>query len=204
MVQNFIGQKIKTIRERKKLTQEYFSKSIDISRSLLSQIEAGKSTPTFETITKIISAYKINANYFFSNYELNNVIDTNIEWDINDDLSKVLPLGHRRSDQEIIAEKIRIEKFTRTAKQLKNKLESQFKQEEIKYLDLIKNIERFEELVSILHEVMENYIQPYIPELDIYKTFLNPNPALPSFNEYKKMLVNHLKIIIVKRKKSFL
>jgi len=79
MEEKDLGLRIKKLRESQKMTQQEFSEKIEISRSMLSQIEAGKSSPTFNTLLNIMRAFKGDANYFFDeDVDLQNVNLTNI------------------------------------------------------------------------------------------------------------------------------
>lgn len=60
-----IGQKIKEIRKKSQLTQEFFSEKIGIEPSSLSNIENGKSFPSMQTVLKIIETFSIRPEYFF-------------------------------------------------------------------------------------------------------------------------------------------
>lgn len=62
---NILGQKIKQIRNSMKLTQEGFCNEIDLEISNLSNIENGKSFPSMQTLTKIISKFNIEPNFIF-------------------------------------------------------------------------------------------------------------------------------------------
>lgn len=61
-----IGQKIKEIRKKHKLTQEKFCEKIGIEPSSLSNIETGKSFPSLGTVLTIMEKFEIQADEFFS------------------------------------------------------------------------------------------------------------------------------------------
>ena len=68
-----IGLKIRTFRRSKKLTQEEFSELVNIEQASLSNIENGKTYPTFSTICNLIENAKIEPNYLFDSiYEAKN------------------------------------------------------------------------------------------------------------------------------------
>lgn len=55
-----IGQRIKTIRKRGKLTQEMLSKKLDISQQMISRIESGGENISILTLKKIIEKLGVN------------------------------------------------------------------------------------------------------------------------------------------------
>ena len=56
---------LKKAREELKLTQPEAAKSIGISYSMLSKIEAGVKTPSFETMKKMVDFYGKSADELF-------------------------------------------------------------------------------------------------------------------------------------------
>lgn len=54
-----IGERIKTIRQEKGLSQYELAKRADISQSFLSYIEKGEKSPTVRTLEKITKAVEI-------------------------------------------------------------------------------------------------------------------------------------------------
>lgn len=61
-----IGQKVKEIRKKNKLTQEKFCEKIGIEPSSLSNIETGKSFPSLGTVLTIMEKFEIQADEFFN------------------------------------------------------------------------------------------------------------------------------------------
>lgn len=57
--------KFKEIRKRLQLTQEKFAEGLEVEKSHIGQIEAGKRQPGMKTIQKICSAYNIDPREFF-------------------------------------------------------------------------------------------------------------------------------------------
>lgn len=55
--------RIKEIRKKNAMTQEQFAANIGISGAALSMIEAGKTTPSNQTITNICNFYHINEEW---------------------------------------------------------------------------------------------------------------------------------------------
>jgi phage repressor protein C with HTH and peptisase S24 domain len=64
---NNLKEVLKEIRRLSGKSQDEFAQSVGITRSLLSQIEIGRSTPTFDTLANIISKYDVDANELFNN-----------------------------------------------------------------------------------------------------------------------------------------
>ena len=59
-LQKVVGENIKTIRERKKLTLDAAAKLTGVSRSMLAQIEKGDVNPTISVLWKIANGYKVS------------------------------------------------------------------------------------------------------------------------------------------------
>lgn len=83
----FINQYIKKIRTELKIGQDEFSEKIGLTRSNLSQIERGKSKPTYNTLLKIVNEFHIDANLLFGNdnycfkkNDLNNLSEPEIDY----------------------------------------------------------------------------------------------------------------------------
>ena len=55
-----LGERIKFLRQNKKITQEKFAEKIDIEPQSLSNIERGKFAPSFETLLKIANVLEVN------------------------------------------------------------------------------------------------------------------------------------------------
>ncbi|MDW8136256.1 MAG: XRE family transcriptional regulator [Thermodesulfobacterium sp.] len=58
-----IGEKIKKLREKLGMTQAEFAQKIFLSRSRLSELEAGKGNPSNPTIEAICSVFKVNKDW---------------------------------------------------------------------------------------------------------------------------------------------
>lgn len=58
-----INQRVKQIRERASLTQKAFAAQIGVSRSFLSEIEAGKVKPSVEALIGIVSRFHIDPHW---------------------------------------------------------------------------------------------------------------------------------------------
>ena len=57
-----IGEKIKKLRESKKLTQEALARKAEIASSSVYKLERGKHTPSIKTLSKIASALDTSIN----------------------------------------------------------------------------------------------------------------------------------------------
>lgn len=54
------GQKLKSLREKKKLTQTEASKALEISQNIISQYESGTRIPSFENLIKMADYFGIS------------------------------------------------------------------------------------------------------------------------------------------------
>lgn len=70
-LQKLISLKIKNLREKRGLNQESFSEIANIDITTVSNIENGKTFPSFYTICKIMQAFELEPNSFldFINYD---------------------------------------------------------------------------------------------------------------------------------------
>ena len=62
-----LGSKIRTERNKRRFTLEAVSKKTGLSRSLISQVERGKTEPSITTLKKIAAAFGFSVVNFFSN-----------------------------------------------------------------------------------------------------------------------------------------
>ncbi|MBQ8460085.1 helix-turn-helix transcriptional regulator [bacterium] len=62
-----LGQKIKEIRKRKKVTQEKLAEVIDVDFGYISKLEVGQNYPSIQTLDKIADALGVNISEFFIN-----------------------------------------------------------------------------------------------------------------------------------------
>ncbi len=60
------GVKIKQIRQENQMTQSEFAASIGLSRSALTQLEAGHTRPSYDVLEKLIDHYDVDINSFFN------------------------------------------------------------------------------------------------------------------------------------------
>lgn len=66
-IKKAFGEKLKRIRNKRKLTQEQLAEIIEISPKNLSKIEVGASFVSSETLEKILTALNITAEELFAN-----------------------------------------------------------------------------------------------------------------------------------------
>ena len=77
-VKKLLGEKIKRMRKKRRLTQEQLAEMIEITPRNMSRIEVGESFVTAETLDKIIKALGVSAEILFS-YEHIRDEDTLVE-----------------------------------------------------------------------------------------------------------------------------
>lgn len=65
-ITNFIGMRIKELRQSMDITQEELALNAEINRSYINQIENGKRNISIVTINKISNALGVSLNEFFS------------------------------------------------------------------------------------------------------------------------------------------
>ncbi len=66
-----VGLKIRDIRKVLKLSQKEFANEIGTSRSNLSQIEIGKTMPTFHLLKALVGRFNMDANLLFADIGIN-------------------------------------------------------------------------------------------------------------------------------------
>ena len=57
------GQRLKEIRKKNKETQDDLAMAIDVSKSIISEMEHGKHTTTLEKFALLCEHYKVSADY---------------------------------------------------------------------------------------------------------------------------------------------
>jgi len=62
-----ISQRIKIIREKKKLTQDQFASKLGVSRFKVYDYESGRSLPGIEILEKLHMTFSINLNWLIAN-----------------------------------------------------------------------------------------------------------------------------------------
>lgn len=69
------GDKLRTVRERKKMTMKEIALKAGISESMISQIETNKVSPAIETLLTISEILEIDFEYLFSDFRQKKVIN---------------------------------------------------------------------------------------------------------------------------------
>jgi transcriptional regulator with XRE-family HTH domain len=62
-----VGEKIKSIRRQNKMTQIEFAQSLEISQATLSEIESGKTKPSFDVLVLLADKYMVDMNWLIIN-----------------------------------------------------------------------------------------------------------------------------------------
>tara|TARA_R110002020_G_scaffold31481_2_gene98088 strand:+ start:1857 stop:2168 length:312 start_codon:yes stop_codon:yes gene_type:complete len=66
-IHDFVANKIRDFRKGQNLSQEEFSKHVELSRVSIANIETGNQKPTLELVWRISSIFAISIDYFFPN-----------------------------------------------------------------------------------------------------------------------------------------
>lgn len=69
------GEKIREIREKKKITMKEVAEKASVSESLMSQIERNKISPAIDTLLRIADVLDIDLEYLFSDYKKNRKVN---------------------------------------------------------------------------------------------------------------------------------
>lgn len=64
-IYEFVASRIKNFRNEQKLSQDAFSKYVELSRVSIANIETGNQKPTLELVWRISSLFAVNIQYFF-------------------------------------------------------------------------------------------------------------------------------------------
>ncbi len=68
------GEKLRDIREKKGITLKTVATKVDVSESLISQIERNKVSPSIDTLFSIAEALDVDLDYLFSDYQKKNKV----------------------------------------------------------------------------------------------------------------------------------
>ena len=63
MYKENVGERLKTARIKRTMTQDEVAKELNISRTVLSRYENGKLEPNLETLARLIDLYEVSANW---------------------------------------------------------------------------------------------------------------------------------------------
>jgi transcriptional regulator with XRE-family HTH domain len=64
-----LGEKIRRVREQKRLTLKELSQRVGVSESLISQVETGKVSPSIDTLLSLADYLEVDLEYLFSGYK---------------------------------------------------------------------------------------------------------------------------------------
>lgn len=81
-----VGENIRHIRKEKGLTQKQLAENCKMYESQIRKYELGKANPKIETIIKIATALNVSLFEVISVNEYNNLIDTQVEEQIQDEI----------------------------------------------------------------------------------------------------------------------
>lgn len=81
-MKNNLANKILEIRKKNGLTQDEFAAKLFVTRQAISRWETGETTPSIDTIEKIIEIFNVDGNFFF-----NNIISKENGGTVNNDVS---------------------------------------------------------------------------------------------------------------------
>ncbi|MBK9715420.1 MAG: helix-turn-helix transcriptional regulator [Kouleothrix sp.] len=59
------GKRLRKIRREKDITQEQLAEAISVTGEFISNLERGKSAPSFETVEKLAQALEVDVGEFF-------------------------------------------------------------------------------------------------------------------------------------------
>ena len=83
-----IGEKLRTVRQERKLSLRDLATKADVSASMLSQIETGKVFPSVRSLYSIANALEVSIDYFFP--------------EGNEDRATIHPNGSQLADQSVL------------------------------------------------------------------------------------------------------
>ena len=64
-LRNRFGKRLRKIRREKDITQEQLAEIIGVTGEFISNLERGKSAPSFETVEKLAQALEVDVGEFF-------------------------------------------------------------------------------------------------------------------------------------------
>ena len=88
-INNFIGERIRSIRKIRGLSQEELAFRANINPAHLGQIERALKSPTLETLEKISNALEISISELFDYYPSNEIDDDSVSRQINNLLNNM-------------------------------------------------------------------------------------------------------------------
>ncbi len=99
-----LAHKLKDIRTSLKISQGDFANELNISRSGIAQIEAGKTNPSFELIHKVVKIYGVNPDFFFDDLNLEKINNNDVQVKLPNNVQDNDKIGISRNDLNILKE----------------------------------------------------------------------------------------------------
>lgn len=88
------GDKLRKVRERKKLTMKSVAQQIGVSESLISQIERNRVSPSLDTLLSISEVLQIDLEYLFLEFKKDHKVDI-----VRADQRNTMEMNHVRYEQ---------------------------------------------------------------------------------------------------------
>lgn len=85
-----IGGKLKALRKKHKLTQEYVANEVNTTKSLISMYESDKRLPGRDMLCRLADLYEVTVDYLVGR-PTDNGMSYCVREDVNDDLYKAMP-----------------------------------------------------------------------------------------------------------------
>ncbi|PQJ11763.1 hypothetical protein CJD36_008185 [Flavipsychrobacter stenotrophus] len=189
-----LSSRIKSIRNHVKLSQEKFAEKIGVSRSTLALIETDKSMPGYDTLKKVCDTFSIKPAFFFDDAEPS-IENYSEEPHVT---FKEKPVQLRRpltpaQENEIDERSKTIKGLERDANLLKSRLQYELEKDDSNHIKLFQSVKKFAEMVELLELATSEYLNFYDPtQQSFFPNFLDPNPSLPTYNQYKKHTLNKI------------
>ena len=172
-----ISERIKMLRKANQLSQEDFSKRMNISRSTLTLLEADKSVPSYDLILKMCSEFKISASYFFD--------EGNIDIDDYSMLRKRVKKSYSNTELDEIGRNYNKEAIKLKLEFLKNKKLTH------NHIDILNLLWELRMNIDELKEFSDKYIDLYDPEHhSSFVKYLEDNSTLLTIAAYKEKLMS--------------
>jgi transcriptional regulator with XRE-family HTH domain len=123
-MKNFIGLKIKELRESKNMTQDELADKLGVSKQMISLYETGVNEPRKAKLEKIAEICKADISYFYTN--LTKTSNEQVSSQSATDLKEELIRLHRAMEEILLksnADKDKIIELQQTIDKLKDKYE---------------------------------------------------------------------------------
>jgi len=109
-----LGEAIRSIRQKKGLSQGEMQKRTGILRSYLSRVENGHTLPSFATLQRLASAMEVDLEDFFPNDGLSAASLSSVSSDYLQEIKQYMPQLTRDQRQELLE---MVKRMARTSKQ---------------------------------------------------------------------------------------